>query len=206
MTGDMKRTLLAIFAIFLAAIGAVAATPQQIVQRAASKLKAAQSVQVAYTLTAEGHSSQGMLTISGNRFTVSSPGLSSWYDGKTQWTYSQQMGEVNVVTPTPDELQQINPFAIISSLGKDYTMTAAKAPKGYSAVSLKANDRHSDITAATVTFSDATQWPTAIRLTLANRQTIDIAIDRITTGGAIPAEYFRFDTRKYPGVQVVDLR
>ena len=48
--------------------------------------------------------------IQGDMFTISSPGLRSWYDGKTQWTYSSQIGEVNIITPTPEEVSQINPW------------------------------------------------------------------------------------------------
>lgn len=202
----MKRILLSIFSVIAVALVALAATPQQLVGRAASMLKSAPSVQAAYTVRAEGHSWQGMLTLSGDRFTLTAPGLSSWFDGKTQWTYSQQMGEVNVIDPTPDELQQINPFAIISSLGKDYTMTSAKAPKGSSAVSLKSKNKTGDITGGVITFSNTTGWPVALRLTLAGRQSIDITINSVTTGGRLPDSYFRFDPRKYPGVQVVALR
>ena len=63
-----------------------------------------------------------------------------------------------------------------------------------------------DITGGVITFSNTTGWPVALRLTLAGRQSIDITINSVTTGGRLPDSYFRFDTRKYPGVQVVDLR
>lgn len=202
----MNRLITAIIIVIGAALTAGAITTQQALSRAADKLRTSASTRVAYTLTADGHAYEGMLTIAGERFTVSSPQMSSWYDGKTQWTYSQQMGEVNVITPTPDEVQQINPFAIIRSLGKDYSQTALPAPKGQTAVRLTATSKTNDIRTADIVFSDATAMPLSLSITLSGGQVIKIKVNSITPGGALPTGFFKFDPAKYPGVQVVDLR
>ncbi|MCM1163466.1 MAG: outer-membrane lipoprotein carrier protein LolA [Muribaculaceae bacterium] len=202
----MNRFVLTLIIALTAVFACQALTPRQAVDRAAAKLKGSATTRVAYTMTADGRKTRGLLTIAGNRFTVSSPGMASWYDGKTQWTYSDQMGEVNVVTPTADELQQINPLAIISSLASDFTLSSVKAPKGYTTVSMKAKSTSKDLRDATVTFSDATSLPTQIRGILAGGHRIEIEINSITPGGVLPDSYFRFDPKKYPGVQVVDLR
>ncbi|MCM1522032.1 MAG: hypothetical protein NC039_05200 [Muribaculaceae bacterium] len=202
----MNRIVLTLSLFLISALSSLAVTPQRVIDRAANRLKSSPSVQVAYTVKADGQTSQGMLTISGDRFTVTSPGMISWYDGKTQWTYSEQMGEVNVVTPTPDELRQINPLTIISALPSDFRLQSAKAPKGQTAVDLTAKTTRSDIRKALITFSDATGLPTSIRVTLSGGHKLDISVNSVTPGGALPATYFKFDPKKYPGVQVVDLR
>ena len=110
---------------------AAAESATAILDKAAAQARSAKSLKATYTITADGHSQSGTLTIAGDRFIISSPQVSSWYDGKTQWTYSTQTGEVNITEPTPEELQQVNPFAIISSFRKLYIATLLIAPAGY---------------------------------------------------------------------------
>lgn len=202
----MKRLFLTLLILLAGASAILALTPQQVIDRSAQKLGKTASVKALYTLTADGNSVQGVLTMSGNRFTISTPTLSVWFDGKTQWTYSSQMGEVNIVTPTTDELRQINPFEIIRSLAADFKQTTLKAPKGFTAVGLTAKNGSTDIRRADITFSDATWYPTSLHITLSNRQVIAVKIDQILPGQHLPESTFRFDPKKYPGVQVVDLR
>ena len=58
----------------------------------------------------------GHIIMQGNSFKLSTAELCNWYDGKTQWTYSQMTGEVNIITPTIDDLQFSNPYtALVSS-------------------------------------------------------------------------------------------
>lgn len=200
----MKKILFCL--MLLVGAGAYAATPQELINRAADKLKATSVTQVTYTLKADGQTTDGLLTIAGDRFTVSSPGLSSWYDGSTQWTYSKQMGEVNIITPTPEEVEQINPFAIIRSMGRNYKISSMEAPKGSQGVRLTSTRPSSDIREVDITFSDATSWPTHLVITLSNKQTIDVTVQKVAPGHPLPTSYFKFDRKKYPGVQVVDLR
>ncbi len=201
----MKKILFCLMWLVGATV-AFAASPQELINRAAEKLKASSVIQVTYTLKADGQTTDGLLTIAGDRFTVSSPGLSSWYDGSTQWTYSKQMGEVNIITPTPEEVEQINPFAIIRSLGRNYKATAMEAPKGSQGVRLTSTRPSSDIRQVDITFSDATSWPTHLVITLSNKQTIDVTVQKVAPGNPLPTSFFKFDRKKYPGVQVVDLR
>lgn len=183
-----------------------AETASQLLDKAAAKIRANKSIVASYVISADNQNQKGTLTLAGDRFRLSSPGLASWYDGRTQWTYSDRIGEVNVTEPTPEELQQINPFAIINSFKKTYTATLLKASAGEKRISLKANSKQSDIRNVTLTLNSTTLFPSHIILTMSNRRTVDIKITSIRTDGDLPLSFFRFDPKKYPGVQVVDLR
>lgn len=139
-------------------------------------------------------------------FTISSPGLRSWYDGKTQWTYSSQIGEVNIITPTPEEVRQINPLAIIKAFSTTYNASAPKTAAGKTTVRLTAKDPKADITSADVTIDDKTLYPTRIVLSMSNNQKVTLIIRSATSGPKLPASNFRFDSKRFPGVNVVDLR
>lgn len=176
----------------------------QLVERCADKLRKADGLQVTFTATADGLTRPGELVMKGRMFTLSSGGdMMTWFDGKTQWTYSRQIGEVNIVTPTPDEVRAINPLSIIGSFSSSFSASSLSPSqvqlsplKGYSG----------DIRRAVITFDLSTLYPTEIVLTMSNRQQVTLKITRIATTGKLPASAFRFDSKKFPGVQVVDLR
>ena len=144
--------------------------------------------------------------IQGDMFTISSPGLRSWYDGKTQWTYSSQIGEVNIITPTPEEVSQINPWPSSRHSPPHIPLSPLKAPAGKTAVRLKAKNSKADITSADITINDKTLYPTRITLAMTNNQKVTLDIRSVSTGSRLPADDFRFDSRRFPGVNVVDLR
>lgn len=178
----------------------------QILDAAAAKAKNAKSLKAAYTILADGHRQDGTLTISGDRFTIASPQIASWYDGKTQWTYSTQTGEVNITEPTAEELQQVNPFAIISSFRKHYKATLLKSAAGQKKIKLTAGNPKSDIKSVVITFNASTLYPSNIELTMSNQRVVNINVTAVAPAGAIPLSEFRFDPKKHPGIPVVDLR
>lgn len=183
-----------------------AETISEILNKSATKIKSAKSLIASYTITADGHSQSGIMTISGERFTISSPQMVSWFDGKTQWTYSSHSGEVNMTEPTPEELQQINPFEIIRSFNSRYKAQLLKSPAGSKKIMLTALSPKSDIKGVVLTINASTLFPTHIDLTMSNNQKVSIAISRVEEGSTLPNSHFRFDAKKYPGVEVIDLR
>ena len=178
-----------------------------LLQRCAAKIKSAPSLSVTYTVSADGNTAKGLLVLQGEMFTISTSGMVSWYDGKSQWTYSDQIGEVNVISPTAEEVQQINPFAIVKSFSSSYSSEQVKSSSaGVTTLRLTANNRKSDISSADVTINDKTLYPTRIVLTMSNRQKVTINIKNVKAGGKLPVSNFRFDVKRYPNVQVIDLR
>lgn len=177
-----------------------------LLQRCAAKIKSAPSLSVTYTVSADGNTAEGLLVLQGEMFTISTPGMVSWYDGKSQWTYSDQIGEVNVISPTAEEVQQINPFAIVKSFSSSYSSEQVKSSSaGVTTLRLTANNRKSDISSADVTINDKTLYPTRIVLTMSNRQKVTINIKNVKAGGKLPVSNFRFDAKRYPNVQVLSL-
>lgn len=177
-----------------------------LLDKAAAKIRSAKSLSASYSISADGQSQSGTLTISGDRFTIASPQISSWYDGRTQWTYSTHVGEVNITEPTPEELQQVNPFAIINAFKTHYRASMLKSPAGEKKIRLTSTQANSDIHSVDLTLNAATLYPTRIILTMSNRRTVSISISSVKTGEALPVSFFRYDAKKHPGIPVVDLR
>ncbi|NBJ08717.1 outer membrane lipoprotein carrier protein LolA [Duncaniella freteri] len=203
----MRRLFSIVSLLMVALCVGAASTGGALLQRCAAKIKSAPSLSVTYTVSADGNTAEGLLVLQGEMFTISTPGMVSWYDGKSQWTYSDQIGEVNVISPTAEEVQQINPFAIVKSFSSSYSSEQVKSSSaGMTTLRLTANNRKSDISSADVTINDKTLYPTRIVLTMSNRQKVTINIKNVKAGGKLPVSNFRFDAKRYPNVQVIDLR
>ena len=84
---DMKRHLLTLLLLLAGVCASMALTPAQMIERSAESIRKPASLKAFYTLKADGETVQGVLTMSGQMFTISTPTLSVWFDGKTQWTY-----------------------------------------------------------------------------------------------------------------------
>lgn len=178
----------------------------QVVRQAAEAMKKAPSLQAAFTASSGASAINGSILLAGNRFRLTTPDLTTWFDGKTQWAYSPAAGEVNISEPTAEELMQINPFAIIAGMQTDYTPRRLKSPAGSDIIQLtpKANSEYRKII---VTFNTATKLPSEIAITTTDNSTTKISLRNISTGKKTPpASAFRFSPEKYPGVEIVDLR
>ncbi len=203
----MRRLFSIVSLLMVALCVGAASSGGALLQRCAAKIKSAPSLSVTYTVSADGNTAEGLLVLQGEMFTISTPGMVSWYDGKSQWTYSDQIGEVNVISPTAEEVQQINPFAIVKSFSSSYSSEQVKSSSaGVTTLRLTAKNRKSDISSADVTINDKTLYPTRIVLTMSNRQKVTINIKNVKAGGKLPVSNFRFDAKRYPNVQVIDLR
>ena len=67
--------------------------------------------------------------LKGNKFCLESGGIKTWFDGKTQWSYVEQNEEVNVSSPTPEEIQSVNPYALLTAYKKGFNYRyVAKRP------------------------------------------------------------------------------
>ena len=174
-----------------------------LVDNAVKKLKSAGSVSVAFTISQNGGTQTGHLTISGKRFAIQSAEARIWFDGRTQWTYSVQGNEVDITTPTTAELAQSNPMSVLTAAQGDYRMkllSSGARPR----VELTPT-KSADFKRAIVTFGSA-GMPSQIVVTDNNNATTTIAISQLKTGGKLGVNAFRFNPKDFPGVEVVDLR
>lgn len=204
----MKQRILIFLTLLLTASAAMtgADTADGLLAKAADRLRAAGSVTAQFTLASGGGKASGRIVLAGERFHVSTPDLSTWYDGRTQWTYSPKAREVNITEPTPEELQQVNPFAIINTFRRSYKASFAGKTPTTRTVLLTPLSKNADIKAVTVTLGTSTLYPTRIVINMADGQRLAIDVTKVTAGKAVPASTFTFNRRAYPGVEVVDLR
>lgn len=205
----MRRFLSLLYIAIFTVLSAESAGPtaSEILDRTSAAFQKAKTLAVEYTMTADGHKTKGNITISGDKFKLTSPEMTVWYDGKTQWTYNSDIREVNITEPTPEELADVNPFVIISSFRRNYNARIVKsAPNQYRLDLSPRGDSQQNIARAIITLDKSTYMPAEIALSVDGDHTLAIHILSIQQGKNYPVSTFVFNKNAYPKVEIVDLR
>ncbi|MDE5940919.1 MAG: outer membrane lipoprotein carrier protein LolA [Muribaculaceae bacterium] len=174
-------------------------------RQAGEKLRKAPALEAVFTATHSGQSVSGEILLSGNRFKLVTPALTTWYDGKTQWAYSPAAMEVNVSEPTSDELSQINPFEILNAMQKSFSPRRLASSNNEDKIELTPKQK-GEYSRIVISFNSATLYPTQIVFTGTDKSVTIISLSSVKAVKAVPADTFRFNPRLYPGVEIIDLR
>ena len=205
----MKKTIKDIslaLLMLIFAFNSYAQNAANILAQASNKFTNSKSITASFSIIDNGHSQNGSITVAGNKFVVTTPQLSTWFDGKTQWSYAPNVNEVNITNPTADELQQINPFAIISSFRNNFNASMLNSAKGTYKIQLTPKKSNQSIKKVELTLSSSTYYPSLIVITAKNNTKATIKVKSINAGNTQPASTFTFNAKKYPGVEIIDLR
>lgn len=204
----MKRIIFIITSfIFAASLFAQAMSASQVMDAAAKKIRSMKSVSATYDMSVDSEHMSGTLVMSADKFHLSSDQIMAWYDGKTQWSYSADTNEVNIIEPTPEELVAINPFVIISSFKKSYKPVMLKSEAGTYKIRLTpVSPKGAQITEAVITLNAKSFLPSCIILTLDSGNKLNIKVKSIKTGANYPHSTFVFNKKMLPKAEIVDLR
>lgn len=176
---------------------------REVLDKTAAALKQAEGVRATF-----GGTAQGTLLLKGDRFYLSSGGIQSWFDGKTQWSYLEDSEEVNVSNPTPEELQTINPYSLLSIYKNGYNykyagMKSRNGKQGYEVILTP--EKKQDIAAITL-FVSKTYQPIYIKVEQSNKSVNEIMVNSYQTHQPLDNATFTFDKKKFPNAEVIDLR
>ena len=70
--------------------------------------------------TGSGIYMHGTIKMQDKKFCIETNDMTTWYDGKTMWTYAPSICEVNITTPTRQELTEINPYLILEDCKQSF--------------------------------------------------------------------------------------
>lgn len=203
----MKRLIhLLLTGIFISLTAFGENTAQKILTDAASKIENAPSVSASCTLTSNGHKETATLIMSGQKFVVKTDGMSVWFDGTTQWTWSADTREVTITNPTPQELAQINPLSILAGLRSDYMVTLLPSASSVKSLRLAAKRADSDIRQADITLQAGSLTPLEFVVSYSGGTIVKVKITDFKIGKKQPLTIFRYDPGSHPDAEIVDLR
>ena len=136
--------------------------------------------------------------------------MKTWFDGRTQWSYLAGSDEVNVSEPTPEELQSINPYALLSIYKQGYHMklgkTSTYSGKPAYEVVLTASSKKQDLQCVILYVSKDSFQPLCISMSQKGGGSVAIRITSYKTGQSYNDSFFTFDKKAYPTAEVIDLR
>jgi outer membrane lipoprotein-sorting protein len=179
------------------------AKAREVLDKTASVLKTGSGVKADF----DG-SMQGTLKMRGAKFYLKANGMESWYDGKTQWSYLARAEEVSVSSPTPEEVQAVNPYLLLSSYQSgyqyEYAGTLTYRGKQVHKVVLTP-DKVTTVRRITVYVSTGYQ-PIYIKVETTQGKAAEMYVTAYATGQNYSDATFRFDAKKYPNAEIVDMR
>jgi outer membrane lipoprotein-sorting protein len=125
----MKRQLLMLVFCFVFIRVFMQQDPEakKILDQAAEKTRSYQTIQVNYKLTVEDHkehtssTSEGKIRIKGDKYRLDSPESVVYFDGKTMWTYNEEINEVTITEPDMENEDFLsNPAKILTWYNRDF--------------------------------------------------------------------------------------
>ena len=152
----------------------------------------------------------GEIRLKGEKFVLKTTDAITWFDGETQWSYLTDSEEVNISNPTEEELQGINPYALLSIYEKGFSYVWGKnrTYKGTPVyeVILTSTDKTKEISRLILNVTRDTYQPLSIVAELNNGSRNEIVITSYRSGMKHNDSLFVFDKKKYPRAEIIDLR
>ena len=195
--------LLFILLAFLAVTDVKAQDAKKILDKSAAAFTKAGNVKIGFSANVNGNNAGGTICISGNKFQLNTGDLIIWFDGKSMWNYVVVNDEVNVSHPSAKEVARMNPYSFLTLYKKGYDCSMGKSSSTEYEVILK-GQKGSAYNRITVRMSKKSYQPTYIKTEA--KSTMEIKVNSFASKQNFPASTFTFDKKKYPKVEVIDLR
>jgi outer membrane lipoprotein-sorting protein len=131
-----------------------------------------------------------------------------WFDGKTQWSYNQANNEVSVTEPTEKELSETNPLAILSGFKSKCTIKFSGKTKSAQNNCIEMTPKVANKTIAKIEVQvNKTNGNLASIKTITGAGSSSLlTLNNFQKGLKVTDNIFTFNSSKYKGVTVNDLR
>lgn len=173
-------------------------------------IKAIFAANIRYEKEGVAESFEGTIQMKGDKFVLTTPGMRTWFDGKTQWTYMERTEEVNISNPSGEELQFTNPMMLLNSYKKGFNLSyvgESTADNGKMADDLLLTSKgKDDIDKIEVQIEKATSLPVRMTVIMKNGLRSVIRISKMQTGQNQTDQLFVFNPGDFPNAVEIDLR
>jgi outer membrane lipoprotein-sorting protein len=144
-----------------------------------------------------------------NKYKVSMTDKDLISDGKTQWTYLKDDKEVQVNDAASND-DAMNPAQVFTMYEKGfkylYTGERKVGAKVYQMIDLSPVDTKKPYFKIRLSIDKVAKQIASVMIFDKNGSNYTYNITAFSGGAAVPESTFAFDAKKYPGVEVVDLR
>ena len=207
----MNKKNIIVCLAFLFAAQAVSAqnNAETLIRLLVNQLKSHKNIEMAFNYQISpdgktlGDSEKGHAWLEGEAYKIEMADQQTISDGKTIWTYFVDAEEVMVSNATDGT--DNTPLKLLTSLDENYVATLTSItpnglatielanPKGqYKRVTLKINATKAEIKSADIYVDDGSK--------------VVIAVEKMKFDQELGDEFFTFDSKKHPNVDVIDMR
>ena len=175
------------------------AEAHKVLNALAAKIEKGGGATATFTMKTAGNTISGNVAIRNSRFYLTTPSMTVWYNGKTQWIYSKLSEEVNISAPNAGQ-QSVNPYAFLYIYKNGYSLTMKT--QGQTKTIRMVSKKHAmkDIT-ITLGKGDV---PTMVKFLQGGKwTTVSLTNFKVTK---LPDSLFVFNPKKYPDAEIIDLR
>lgn len=202
----LRYIVMMVMAVVMA-FSASAETADEMLKKAAKAVNGAGGLTASFTLDYGQQKITGTMKSSGKKFTIQTPSTSTWYDGKSMWTYNSKNNETTLMSPTAQEVGEANPLSIVNSYSSSFTASFAKTQaKGSKTIVLTPKSKHIGYKSVHVTIPDGSSFPSKLIVISSSGQKVTVTISGVKTGQKLADATFTYPKSKYPKAEIVDLR
>ncbi len=213
----MKRILSLVLIVLVGmmqpAMAQTDAKAKQILEGVSKKVNALKSLKANFALRLAGgnvkETKKGTFYMKGPKYRISLAGQEIICDNKTVWTYTKDANEVQVSNYNPNE-QTISPTKLFTNFyDKEYKYkyigTRKAGGKVCDVIELTPVNKSKQFTKVEL-LVDKTYTIVGGNIWEKNGNNYQYEVSGFTPDAKVDDAMFTFDTKKYPGVEVVDLR
>lgn len=187
---------------------ASAVTPAQVLDAVVSKIQRSQGISATFTGSAEGQSVRGALNMAGNRFRLTTPDVTVWYNGRDMYTANHHTKETTVTRPDDAELAETNPLILLGTAKSQYRAFFSKreAPAGKYLLLLNPRAAGTGIKAIEIQVNAKTNVPERIVLRRQDDVRATLSVGNAQYGVGYSKSEFDYPKAKMVAYQIIDLR
>lgn len=152
----------------------------------------------------------GDVTVKGMKFRLKMAGQEIFANGKEMFTYVKEANEVNVTDFDPNSKSNLDLTKIYTIYKKGYKYVFVEEVKEgsnfYEVVELSPENANADITKVQIRVNKKDKTVKSWKIWHKNGKKEMFRVNKFTPNPPADDSIFTFDKKKYPGVEVVDLR
>ena len=216
----MKRIIFTTSIILLALITLAQQDPKakSILDEVSSKTRTFKTISADFSFSMENkemsinEKNDGSIKLKGQKYFVDIPGagIKVYSDGKTSWNYMKQGNQVIISTIDEDSGELMDPSSLFSIYEKGFTskFVAEKNVGGKTVyqIDLFLDKKEYDVSKISIEINKTTMMIQSAQLFGTDGNIYGIVVKKMETDKDFPDTEFTFDTRKFPDVEIIDLR
>lgn len=186
---------------------------KEILDKSAAKFKSYKAVEVDFNLSMENKAEdihenhKGQAWMKGNLYKLNVMEVENYYDGKNIYTYMPEANEVSIKNPEEEEEEMLNPTNLFDIHNKGFAQKLVSNDNGVAYIELIPTDKKRNFKKIGIWIDPSTSMIQKVTSFGKDGNDVIITINSIKQPASLPADsFFKFDEKKHPGVEIVDMR